>query len=221
VEFDQKQLAAFLLGRQRWDEALVAARKLGQGRWAASRAVSHALSGHALLGKGRSAEARAALEAADRELAQVPAFVVGIGVGRGHVQPWVDTLRGELALRDGARAEGRRLLESVARALRAQPGPDAWIQALFRLEAMARLAREVGDWELAELMGRQMLDHDPAYGGSHLALALVAEHRGDRGAASASRAEAERYWRDADPDLPELGLVRTTRAPISAPATEP
>src|SRR5262245_22751082 len=101
VEFDQKQLAAFLVGRQRWDEALEAAQRLGQGRWAASRAASHALSGHALLAKGRTTEARAALEAADRELAQVPAFVVGIGVGRGQVQPWVDTLRGELLLRDG------------------------------------------------------------------------------------------------------------------------
>jgi pimeloyl-ACP methyl ester carboxylesterase/Tfp pilus assembly protein PilF len=222
VEFDQKQLAAFLLGRQRWDEALQAAERLAQGRWAASRAVSHALAGQAQAAKGRTAEARAALEAADRELAAVPAFVVGIGVGRGQVQPWIDTLRGELLLRDGSRAEGRRLLESVARTLRVQPGPDAWMQALFRLEAIARLAREIGDWELAGFMGRQMVEHDAAYAGSHLALALVAEHHGDRRAASASRAEAKRYWRDADPDLPELALLRTTSAtPISAPASEP
>ena len=39
--------------------------------------------------------------------------------------------------------------------------------ALFRLEAMAHVAREVGDWDLAESMARQMLEHDAAYGGSH------------------------------------------------------
>ena len=39
-----------------------------------------------------------------------------------------------------------------AYAARACPGPDAWIQALFRLESMARMARDVGDWELADVM---------------------------------------------------------------------
>jgi hypothetical protein len=57
-------------------------------------------------------------------------------------------------------------------------------------------------------MARQMLEHDAAYGGSHLAIALVAEQRGERSAAAGARAEAARYWRDADPDLPELARVR-------------
>jgi hypothetical protein len=125
------------------------------------------------------------------------------------VQPWVDTLRGELLLREGKSEEGRRTLEEVARALRALPGPDAWIQALFRLEAIARAARDTGDWPLAESMARHLLEHDPAYGGSHLAMALVAEHRGDHAAAAQARAEAARYWRDADRDLPELARIRT------------
>jgi hypothetical protein len=57
-----------------------------------------------------------------------------------------------------------------------------------------------------------MLEHDAAYAGSHLALALVAEHRGDLALASQERAEAERLWRDADPDLPELAAVRRLAA---------
>jgi hypothetical protein len=57
-----------------------------------------------------------------------------------------------------------------------------------------------------------MLDHDAAYGGSHLALALVAEQRGDAASAAAARTEAARYWRDADAALPELALVRVTAA---------
>jgi hypothetical protein len=117
-----------------------------------------------------------------------------------------------LSLRAGERAQGSRTLEGVASTIRAIPGPDAWIQALFRLETMATLARELGEWDLADFMARQMLEHDPAYGGSHLASALVAEWRGDHSAAAGARAEAARYWRDADADLPELARVRAGRA---------
>jgi tetratricopeptide (TPR) repeat protein len=212
LEFNQKLLPVFLLGRERWEDALAEARRLAGGKWSATRAVGEALAAHALVALGRAAEARAALEAAERELAQVPVQVAGIAVGRGQVQPWIDLLRGELLLREGRRPEARRTLEDVARTLRAIPGPDAWIQALFRLEVIARLAREAGDWELAERMARQMLEHDAAYGGSHLALALVAEHRGDAATASEERAAAERLWRDADADLPELAAARRVAA---------
>lgn len=211
LEFQQKLLTVFLLGRQRWAEGLATADRLVQGRWPATRAVAHALRGQALLALKRPAEARQALEAAERQLAEVSARVGGIGVSRGQVQPWVDTLRGELLLREGKSDEGRRLLEEVARTLRALPGPDAWIQALFRLEAIASAARDTGEWELAESMARHLMEHDPAYGGSHLAQALVAEHRGDRAAAERARSEAARYWRDADLDLPELALARAAR----------
>ena len=207
VEFQQKLLSIFLLGRQRWDDALGSATRLTRGRWPATRAVGHALVGHALLARSRTDEARAALAAAERAMAEVPASTAGIAVSRAHVQPWVDTLRGELRLREGAVAEGRGILEEVARTLRRLPGPDAWIQALFRLESMARMAREAGQWELAGFMARQMLEHDAAYGGSHLAQALVADRAGDREAAAAARAEAARFWQDADRDLPELAMV--------------
>ena len=214
VEFDQKMLPAFLLGRQRWDEALEAAGKLAEGRWHATRAAAQALRGHALLARGRVPEARSALQAAERELAGVPAAAVGISVARGQVQPWVDGLRGELLLRERALPEAQRVLTEVARKLREAPGPDAWIQAIFRLEAIARWAREAGAWDLAELMARQMLEHDAAYGGSHLAWALVAEQQADAASAARALAAAESYWSRADPDLPELALVRAKRAGI-------
>jgi tetratricopeptide (TPR) repeat protein len=213
IEFNQKLLPVFLLGRERWDEATEAAGRLARGKWPATRAVGQALLGHALLVRGRAPEARAALEAAERELAAVPASAAGIGVNRNQTQPWVDTLRGELLIRHGDRAEGRRVLEGVARTLRGLPGPDAWIQALFRLESMARTARDAGEWELAGFLADQMVEHDAAYGGSHLARALVADHRGDRAQAAAARAEAARYWADADPDLPELAVVRASAGP--------
>lgn len=219
VEFDQKMLPVFLLGRQRWDEALAAARTLARGRWAATRAVGHALAGHALLASGRAADAREAFRAAERELAAVPPAAVGIGVARGQVQPWLDTLRGELLLRDGSRAEGTRVLEGVTHGLRGVPGPDAWIQAIFRLEAVARLARELDQWDLADLVARQMLEHDASYGGSHLALALVAEHRGDDEGAAREFAAAASRWSTADDDLPELKLARARLAGLDRPAS--
>ena len=213
LEYNQKLLPVFLLGRQRWDEASEAAGRLAHGQWSGTRAVGQALVGQALLARGRVAEARAALAKAEREVAGVPASAAGTAVSRAQVQPWIDMLRGELSMREGARAEGRRILEGVARSLRGLPGPDAWIQALFRLEAMGRTARDAGEWELAAFMADQMIEHDAAYGGSHLAQALVAEHLGDRPRAARARAEAARYWRDADPELPELAVVRASSSP--------
>ena len=89
----------------------------------------------------------------------------------------------------------------MARKARAAPGPDAWTQALFTLEAIARAARDMGEWDFAAWAARQMLEHDPNYAGSHLALALVAGHNGDHVTARAERALAATYWKDADEEL--------------------
>jgi hypothetical protein len=94
----------------------------------------------------------------------------------------------------------------VAREVRAAPGPDAWTQALFTLEAIARAAREAGEWEFAAWAARQMVEHDPHYAGSHYALALVAEHHGDVKTAAAERALVAQYWSQADAGLRELRI---------------
>jgi len=207
-EFNQKALPIFLLGRARWSAALDSTQAFTAGKWASTRAVGHSLAGHALLALGRLDDAKQALQAAEREAATLPTLVGGLAVSRGAVVPYVDTLRGEILLREGRADEGRTLLKDVQKRLRALLGPDAWIQSLFRLESIARTARDVGDWELAEYTAAQMLEHDAAYGGSHLAMGLVARQRGDADAAARALAAAGRYWRDADPDLPELAQLR-------------
>jgi hypothetical protein len=53
-----------------------------------------------------------------------------------------------------------------------------------------------------------MLEHDSAYAGSHLALALVARERGDLELAQSEAAAARKYWKDADSNLEELAEVR-------------
>jgi tetratricopeptide (TPR) repeat protein len=210
-EYNQKALPIFLIGRGRWEDALTSLRRFQASQWPSVRVVGHTLAGHALLALGRNADARQALAEAEKEMAAVPTLAGGLAVSRGAVLPYVDTLRGELMLREGRADEGRALLKDVQKRLRALFGPDAWIQSLFRLESIARTARDVGDWELAEYTAAQMLDHDAAYGGSHLAMALVARHKGDATGAARSMAAAARYWRDADADLPELAQVRQAR----------
>lgn len=206
-------LPGFLNHRARYQEALEAARSMVALPYPQARSAGHALAGQALIGLRRIHEAGEELASAERELDNVPRVVAGVTPNRAKVEGWVTALRGELLLRTGRMEEGRAVLKEAQLALRAVPGPDAWIQALFRLETMARSAREAGDWELAEYTARQMLDHDPSYGGSHLALALVLEHQGDASGAGRERAAARGYWRDADSDLAELQQLSATASP--------
>ena len=163
--FNLKELPNFLIHRARYQEALDAGIALTRTKYPQSRTVGHALAGQALLGLGRIDAAREELEAAQRELKTVPEATLALAPRRSMVEPWVEALRGELLLRTGRRDEGRAVLKEVVRELRATPGPDAWSQALFRLESLARSAREAGDWELAGFLAAQMSDHDEAYGG--------------------------------------------------------
>jgi tetratricopeptide (TPR) repeat protein len=220
-EFNQKSLTVFLMGRQRWREALQATKQLTGAQGAATRAVGHAYAGHAHLALRDRRSAQLALEAAQRELEEVPALTSGIRVNRGAILPYLDALRAEIMLWEGNTREGSELLKDVQKRLRALPGPDAWTQALFRLEAFARTARAVGDWELAEHTARQMLEHDGAYAGSHFALAQVAQHRGDIDLLRQESEAASRYWRDADRNLAELKELRALERRVTSARRQP
>lgn len=209
--FSHRELPNFLIHRGRYDEAIEAAHAMTLSEYPQARATGHALAGQARIALGRVDEAGADLEAAEGALEEVPKIAPGVIPRRSIVEPWVESLRGELFLRTGKAEEGRSVLEKVQRAHRAVLGPDAWTQTLFLLESMARSARELGEWELAEFTAGQMLDHDPAYGGSHLAMALVLLHKGDEAGAAREFAEAERLWPDADADLAELAVITASR----------
>lgn len=202
--FNMRELPAFLIHRERYEEALAAAQSLTTLEYPQARCVGHALAGQALLALRRTDEAKAELAAAQKELANVPEIPRFLDPPRSMVAPWVDALRGELLLREGQQEEGRAVLKDVVKKLRAALGPDAWSQGLFRLETLARTARDAGDWELADYLASQMLDHDAAYGGSHYARALVLQHQGNDAGAAKEFAAAKRCWRNADPDLAEL-----------------
>jgi tetratricopeptide (TPR) repeat protein len=211
--FNMRELPSFLIHQARYAEALEAARALTRTAYPQSRTVGHALAGQALIGLGRLDEAATALEAARHELEAVPIVTPGTVPRRSSVEPWVESLRGELLLRTGKGVEGRAILKDVQRAFRSIPGPDAWSQGLFRLESIARSAVAAGDWDLAEFTAGQMLEHDAAYAGSHYTMALVLRHKGDRAAADRELQAARRFWRDADSDLPELSRTAVPAAP--------
>ncbi|HJQ23184.1 MAG TPA: tetratricopeptide repeat protein [Blastocatellia bacterium] len=205
LEFNKKQWPQFLIARGRMQEALEAAARLSRSRSDIVRAIGFIFVSHAEMALNDLPAASAAAKSALREMQQM-------GSRATLVTPYMEALQGEFFLRTGEAEKGRGMLKQVVSKIRSERGPDAWVQALFRLEAIGAAARRAGDWELAETMARQMLDHDPAYAGSHYALALAAEHKNDNAVAIKEYAEAEKLWRNADADLPELQQARARLA---------
>lgn len=208
LEFNKKQWPAFLLLRGRPEEAFAASKTLIGSHWDIVRSIGHVMAGHALLSLKRIPEAGEEAKAALREVQGSPSRTQ-------FVAPYVEVLQGEYLLRTGKAENGRIALREAERKLRLEKGPDEWVQTLFKLEGIARMARETGDWQLAEYTARQMLEHDPNYAGTHYALALIAEHKGDSATALKEFALAEKYWQRADTDLPELVLVKSKLTSVS------
>jgi tetratricopeptide (TPR) repeat protein len=197
--FNKREWPGFLLSRGRIDEALAASRTLVDSSSPIVRATGHIAAGHALLASRRFKDAADEANAALHELNAAPD-------GAALASTALETLQGEFFLRTGEKDKARTMLEEAARRIRAAPGPDAWVEGLFALEAMARAAREAGDWDVAAWAASEMLAHDSSYPGTHFAAALAAEHEGDSRRAATEFAEAARGWAKADPGLPELEL---------------
>ena len=205
-EYNRREWPAFLLHRNRPQEALDAANAMIESSdHPFGRFAGHALAGRALLALDRIEEAKAELTLAERETEQLPIAILG-------TLPDAVTLRGEILLRADKQTQGRALLQQVEKQIRSVPGPDAWNGALFELESIAQSARKAGDWELAEFTAQQMLQHDPSYAGSHYEAALVAQHRADSATATREFAAAEKLWSGADSTLPELARVHEFHA---------
>ena len=200
-EFDKREWPVFLMARGRAKEALEAARVLAGHRSPVVSATGHVEAARALLALGQFKEATDEGNAALRLMRGAE--------GGGMVATALQAFQGEFFLRTGQQDKARPMLEEVARRVRAAPGPDAWAQALFTLESIARAAREVGDWDLAGWAARQMAEHDPNYAGAHYALALAAQHAGDLRTAGREAAAAAKFWSAADSDLPELKTIRS------------
>ena len=140
-EFNKREWPVFLLARGRAQEALAAANTMAAHRSPVVSAAGHVEAGRARLALGQFKEAADEGNTALRLMRGAE--------GGGIVADALQALQGEFLLRTGKAAQARPMLEAVVRKTRARPGPDAWAQTLFTIEAIARAAREVGDWDLA------------------------------------------------------------------------
>jgi tetratricopeptide (TPR) repeat protein len=198
---NKRDYPAFLVARGRPEEAVVAARTLTAHPHPVAQAAGHIETGFALLAMNRFAEGANASNAALRALKVAPD-------GQALAVIPLEALSGEFRLRTAQREQGRQAMERAAQKWRSLPGPDAWTQSLFRIEALARSARQVGDWPFAARMAQLMLEHDPDYAGTHYALALVAQHDGNEATARREFDLVLKAWATADKDLPELAAAR-------------
>jgi tetratricopeptide (TPR) repeat protein len=194
ADYNRKAWPEFLLDHGRAQEALAASEELVNSQWAMARFAGHSLAGRAQLAINHPEDARADLALAERETEQMQS---------GVLKSLSDSalLRAEIMLREGRLEEGNQLMERIVKDVVAMSGPDAWSEALFQLEYIARVAREASDWTLAESAARDMIQHDSSYAGGYFALGLVAEHEGNASTAKEEFATAQRLWSKADAGL--------------------
>ena len=202
---NKREYPAFLIARGRPAEALAAAQQLLKHSNLVVQATGHIESAFAQLALNRPADAANSSNAALRAMRAAQG-------AQGLAAIELEALQGEFNLRTAQRDKGRAMMESAAKKWRSLPGPDAWTQALFRLEALARAAREVGDWALAARMAQLMLEHDPNYAGTHFALGMVAHHNSGTSETTLREfALARKAWSHADTDLAELKKIAELR----------
>ncbi|HYE86774.1 MAG TPA: hypothetical protein VEA16_10495 [Vicinamibacterales bacterium] len=202
---NKREWPAFLIARDRLPEAAKAAQSLLSHSNPVVQATGHIELGFAQLAMNRPADAAASSNAALKALRSAQG-------AQGLAAIALEALQGEFLLRTAQRDKGRQVMERAAQKWRSLPGPDAWTQSLFRLEALARAARQAGDWPLAARMAQLMLEHDPNYAGTHFALGIVSHHNTGTSAATLRElALAEKAWANADKDLAELRKIADLR----------
>jgi len=196
--FNKRNYPAFLTSRGRFDEARSAAAVLVAHPSSFARVAGRIEEARALMVAHKLTEAADAANTALREIRSSPpagGFVFA-------------ALQGEFLVRTNQREKGEPMIRQAVQKLRMLTGPDAHINTIFTLEALATAMRDAGDWDLAAWLAEQMVEYDPAYAGSHFASALALEHAGNATGARQAFAAAASRWATADPGLPERQTAR-------------
>jgi len=158
----------FLLLGGRNQEALAAAAGIESEPTTAAQVIGAALTGEALLGLGREADARAALERAERRRAAAAAELADTRYQvflPTVVGPYVEVLRGRLLLRGERPEEGDEVLLALARReVGDNPRLDAWASGLMRVERARADAEALGRTGLAAELARTVAPLSPPGG---------------------------------------------------------
>jgi tetratricopeptide (TPR) repeat protein len=186
----------FLLLEGRTGEALSATQALVSRNEPVIQALGHLLASRVLMALNRLEQA---IKEGDEAVRQMRSATLG-----GVLVPQLQMSQGELLLRTGQTERGRAMLRDAVNKLRTDAKPDSWTQTLLRLDQLWRLSHALGDNTLVAELARQMEQHDPAYPGTHYALAKVAEQKGDSQAAEKEYQKAIEGWRAADTDFVSL-----------------
>jgi hypothetical protein len=166
-----------------------------------ARLTGHTLAGQALLALNQMNDAKDELHAAERESESLPPRTAA-------ALPYPTVLRADILLRENQTQDAEALLLDVEKSILAMPGPDAWSAATFQLETIAQRARDAGDWHLAALTARNIMDHNPNYPGGYYAMALVARQAHDLAGEAKLLALTQKLWSTADPDLTEMRAIQ-------------
>ncbi|MGV3556807.1 tetratricopeptide repeat protein [Larkinella arboricola] len=187
-----------LISQNRYAEATPIATELTRGKTPGERVIGHYLLGLMALKKNQLEAARTSLKASQTELVQAK--------NEAHtdwLNAWLDPhpkfLAALIALHDpNGREKGLADIRKFQTSARDQTGPDPWIEALFQLEMIAQVAYQLELNGFAEEAARVLAEHDPAYPGTHFALARIADRKGDKTTANREYQLARQGWSKAD-----------------------
>ena len=200
--YNKREWPMFLRARGRYAEAEAAAKTLIADPHPVVQATGH-------IEAGLRRCSRATAGAMRRTPPNTALKLLRTAPGGGIAADALLALQGEFNLRTAERDKGRATLEEAAQSHARGAGPDAWAQALFSLDAIARAARD--RWRLGARRANGAADDRARPVVRRLALRA----RRSRPSTTTTRRQRRRssrwrpsYWAKADPDLPELAEAR-------------
>jgi len=163
-EYYQAQLAAFLLEKGRYTDAMRSLRDYMRPHTGVGYFFEHIIKGSISANSPNSTVASAELSKATKYLRDLdPGWKPGL-------QSWIEALRTQIEIAQLRRAAARQRLISEIQALEASPGTDAWSDALFHLEYFGEIAARAKLWDAARSSGERLRRLAPNYSEGQLLL---------------------------------------------------
>jgi len=189
---------ALLINQNRDAEALPMITELTTAKTPGERSIGHYLLGLIQVKKNQLDQARLSLKASQDELKEAKKTKDSDWLA-AWLEPHPKFLAALIALSDrNDREKGLADVRKFQIGAHEQYGPDPWAEALFQLETIAHLALQLKLTDFAEESIKLLAEHDPAYPGTHYALAGLATLKGDAAATQREQQLARQGWSKAD-----------------------